>query len=132
MADIVISGRKSLATINREFQAQFPYLCLYFYAKAEWDKAQSGVAPSLLDPSPRVAAVRVTKPSTDEKELSIHGRTLVKNLEKNFLKLYGVCVQVGFNLRGNRHYTLGEEYDSVSLSQLNARFESEGAQKNPK
>lgn len=132
MADITISGKKSLATINKEFQAQFPYLRLSFFTKEEWDKAQAAAGTVHgLDMSTRLASARVTKPSTDEKELSIHGRTLVKNLENNFYKLYGICVQVCYNKSGQRYYTSGT-YDDMSLSQLNSKLEEEGCTKNPK
>lgn len=132
MADLVISGKKSLATINKEFQAQFPYLMLKFFTKAEWDKAQAGVnGVTPLDISQRLASVRVNPPKTDEKELSIHGRTLVKNLENNFLKQYGICVQVCFKKGEHGYYTSGSQ-DEMSLTQLNAKLESEGYKKNPK
>ncbi len=132
MADINISGKKSLATINKEFQAQFPYLRLAFFTKDEWDRAQSGAETVHgLDMTQRLASVRVTKPASNEKELSIHGRTLVKNLENNFFKLYGICVQVCYNKNGGKYYTSGSS-DNLSLTQLNAQLEKEGAEKNPK
>lgn len=131
MAELAISGKKSLSTINKEFQAQFPYLRLVFFSKEEWDKAQNGAdRVQGLDMSLRLASARVTKPSTDEKELSIHGRTLVKNLENNFFKLYGICVQVCYKKNDRDYYTSGEQ-DDLSLSQLNARLEKEGAAINP-
>lgn len=132
MAEIKITGKKNLSTINREFQEQFPYLSLQFFTKEEWDNAQKG-APTIheLDKSQRLAAVRVTKPATDEKELSIHGRTLVKNLENNFFRLYGICAQVCYAKGGSRYYTSGAN-DELSLTQLNAKLEKEGATRNPK
>lgn len=39
MAEIKISGKKVLRTINREFNEQFPYLGLHFYTPEEWEKA---------------------------------------------------------------------------------------------
>ena len=88
MAGITITGQKSLATLNKEFQAQFPYLYLQFFTKEEWDRAQAGAdTVHSLDMSQRLASMRVTKPSAEEKELSIHGNTLVKNREK----IYTTC-----------------------------------------
>lgn len=132
MADITISGKKALKTINKEFQEQFPYLRLVFFTKEEWDKAQAGAATVQgIDPSERLANVRVTKPAVNEKDMSIHGRTLVKNLENNFFKLYGICVQVCYNLNGKHYYTSGSD-DDMSLTQFNAKLEQAGAEKNPK
>lgn len=130
MADLAISGKKALATINKEFQAQFPYLMLQFFTKEECQKAQSGETVTPLDMSRRLASVRVTAPGTDEKELSIHGRTLVKNLEKNFLELYGICAQVCYEKDNNGYYTAGDE-ENMSLTQLNARLEQGGYTRNP-
>lgn len=72
-----------------------------------------------------VASVRVTTPGTNEKELSIHGRTLVKNLEKNFLEIYGIYAQVCYAKDNNGYYTAGEE-ENMNLAQLNAKLEQAG------
>lgn len=132
MAEITISGKKALNTISREFQAQFPYLRLAFFTREEWERAQKGepvVRP--IDMTQRLAAVRTTIPAKDEKDLSIHGRTLVKNLENNFLKTYGLCVQVCYSKGGQGYYTSGSN-DEMSLTQLNAQLERDGYDKKPK
>lgn len=130
MAEIHITGQKMLKSINAEFQKNFPYLCLYFYTVENWNKTKSGGSWPTIDVNKRLSEVRVKKESTGE--FSIHGRTLVKNLENNFYKIYGICCQVGWNEKdGHRYYTSGT-HDDMTLSQLNKDFESKGCKKNPK
>lgn len=131
MADIKISGKKVLKTISREFQEQFPFLCIHFFTIEEWKKTQEGQKASTMDTSQKLAAVRTKIPGKDEKELSINGHTLVKNLENNFFKTYGLYAQVGCQKDGKRYYTAGG-MDDMSLTQLNLKLEKEGYDKNPK
>jgi hypothetical protein len=130
VAEIHITGQKMLKTINAEFQENFPYLCLYFYTLENWNKTKLGGRWPTLEASKRLSEVRTKKETAGE--FSIHGRTLVKNIEQNFYKIYGICCQVGWNEKdGNRYYTSGR-YDDMSLTQLNKEFEARGCIKNPK
>ncbi len=127
MADIVISGKKHLNTICKEFSDQFPFLFLTFFTPQEWEKAQEG--KERIHPIPgnqSLSAVRTKKAVRDEKEMSIHGRTLVKNIENNFLNTYGIYVQICYNKNGNNYYTSGDS-DEMSLTQLNKKLSEEGA-----
>ncbi len=132
MAEIHITGQKMLKTINAEFQEAFPYLRLTFCSMDDWKKATSGKGGTIhgFDQSLRLSAVRVKKEGSGE--ISVHGRTLVKNLEKAFYDVYGICCQVCYNEKdGKRYYTSGA-YDNMSLTQLNKELESRGCQKKPK
>ena len=131
MAEIHITGQKMLKTINAEFQEAFPYLRLAFCSKEDWKKANStGGTIYDLDKNQRLSAVRIKNEGSGE--ISVHGRTLVKNLEKAFYDTYGICCQVCYNDKdGNRYYTSGSE-DSKSLTQLNKELESRGCKKKPK
>lgn len=127
MAEIKISGKKILRTIRREFQEQFPFLGLSFQTPEQWKKArEKGGTISVLDDSSTLASVRTVPPPKDEKEISIHGRTLVKNLENNFLKTYGLYVQVTLQ-KGSTVYYTGSEMDTMSLTQLNKKLEEDGS-----
>ena len=98
----------------------------------DWKKATSGKGGTIhgFDQSLRLSAVRVKKEGSGE--ISVHGRTLVKNLEKAFYDVYGICCQVCYNEKdGKRYYTSGA-YDNMSLTQLNKELESRGCQKKPK
>ena len=131
MAEITISGKKMLKTIRKEFQDQFPFLGLSFQTPDQWKMArEKGGTTLALDDSKRLSEVRTVPPPKDEKEISIHGRTLVKNLEDNFLKIYGLHVQVTFQKGESVYYTSGTT-DTLSLTQLNKKLEEEGYSKKP-
>jgi hypothetical protein len=131
MAEITISGKKVLRTIRREFQEQFPYLGLSFQTPDQWKKArEKGGTVTVLDDGKKLAEVRTVPPPKDEKEISIHGRTLVKNLENNFLKTYGLHVQVTCQKGDSVYYTSGD-MDDLSLTQLNKKLEEDGYKKKP-
>lgn len=133
MAEVTVTGNKKLKTLKAEFQKEFPYLKLLFCSLSDWKKATSSVSTIYdLDDDKRLSEVRTKTPAPGEKAISIHGRTLVKNLEKNFKDLYGVCVQVAYTDKdGHRYYTTGS-YDEMSLTQLNKKLEELKCQKNPK
>lgn len=132
MAEINISGNKLIKTVKEEFQKQFEYLSINFYSLSEWNKANNeGGTIYQLDSTKRISEVRLKKPEAGEKEISIHGRTLVKNLEKNFKETYGICVQVCYAKDGNGYYTSGSK-DDMSLTQLNKYCAENGYTKNPR
>lgn len=131
MAEIKITGKKVLRTIRKEFQEQFPYLGLSFQTPDQWNKArEGGGSVTVLDDGSKLADVRTVPPPKDEKEISIHGRTMVKNLENNFLKIYGLHVQVTFQKDDTVYYTSGD-MDDMSLTQLNKKLEESGFKKKP-
>jgi len=131
MAEIKITGKKVLRTIRREFQEQFPFLGLSFQTPDQWNQArEKGGTIYVLDDGKKLAEVRTVPPPRDEKEISIHGRTLVKNLGDNFLKTYGLHVQVTCQKGDTVYYTSGE-MNEMSLTQLNKKLETEGYKKKP-
>lgn len=132
MAEVTISGNKMIKTLKAEFQKEFEYLSLGFFSLSDWNKANKGGGTIReLDSSKRLSEVRTKKPESGEKEISIHGRTLVKNLEKNFKEIYGICVQVCVGKDGKGFYTSGK-MDELSLSQLNKYCAENGYTKKPK
>lgn len=129
--DVTITGQKLLRTLDKEFQGQFPYLGLRFLSPQEWEKAQNNASTvSTLDHDQRLSAVRTIPPAKGEKEMSIHGRTLVKNLEEKFAKTYGIHLQVIYQKDDKLYYTAGGK-DEMSLTQLNKYLEENGYTKNP-
>ncbi len=131
MAEIHITGQKMLKTINAEFQEAFPYLCLSFCSMDEWKKANNSAGTiHCFNVNKRLSDVRVKK-DANAGDISIHGRTLVKNLEKAFYDTYGICCQVCYEKDGKGYYT-GGTYDNMSLTQLNKELESKGCKKKPK
>lgn len=131
MSEIKISGNKLLKTIKAEFQKEYNYLSIGFYSLKDWQKANNRAGTIYdLDSSKRLSEVRTKVPSGDN-QISIHGNTLVKNLEKNFKETYGVCVQVCYAKDGKGYYTSGQA-DDMTLSALNKYLKENGYDKNPK
>ena len=131
MAEIHITGQKMLKSINAEFQEAFPYLRLTFCSVADWKKATGkGGTIHGFDMSQRLSEVRVKKDVAGD--ISIHGRTLVKNLEKSFHDIYGICCQVCYTGKDGRGYYTSGKYDDLTLSQLNKELEKLGCKKKPK
>ncbi len=92
---------------------------------------EKGGTVTAIDNGKRLSEVRTVPPPKEENELSIHGRTLVKNLENNFVKIYVIYAQVTFQKGETLYYTSGD-MDSMSLTQLNKKLEEDGGyKKNP-
>lgn len=87
---MIITDKKRLVDIQREFQAKFPYLKLEFYTQPH----ATGVGSSnkvLLPALSKIGDVR-TKHNTGD--ISINGHLKVKSLEQLFHDQYGLNVQV--------------------------------------
>lgn len=130
MAEIRISGKKILRTINREFQEQFPYLGILFFTQEEWEKAANGGNIKPIDSMAKLVDVRQTSPERNGLEISIHGNTLVKNLEANFLNAYGLYAKVFYQKGGCFYYT-SDDQDEMNLTALNRLLEGNCYTKNP-
>jgi hypothetical protein len=131
MADIGISRRKLLRTIHKEFQEKYPYLGLAFCTEEDWQKARTtGGNIKCLSGDKKLAELCPAPPPKDERELSIRGNTLVQTLEDNFLKMYGLHVQVTYRKGDKAYYTSGEA-QTMNLANLNKKLEAEGYMKNP-
>jgi hypothetical protein len=64
--------------------------------------------------------VDVRKQFSNE-EISLNGRTLVKNMEKYFWKELGIAVQIAvINYSGHKFYfPIGDYFDTLSLTKAN-------------
>ena len=63
-------------------------------------------------------------------EISLHGRSKVLNIEKEFEEIFGLYVQVCYSTSdGKRYYTSGS-FVKLSLTQLNKHIESIGGIQN--
>lgn len=120
--EVTVSGNKKIETLMKQFNEKFPYLQLgIFPMSAKDDKTKTPVDKSLT-----IAKVR-TKVAPGE--ISINGRKLVKNLEKEFDDIFGIYVEVCYcGKDGIDYYTAGA-YDDLSLTALNNEIESLGGVK---
>jgi hypothetical protein len=130
--EIKITGKKIIKTINKEFQSKFPYLMFSVMSPEEWEKARNkGGTREILPGNARLADVR-TKTPKKSTQFSIHGRTKVKNLEDNFVKTYGLHVQLCYGDKNGEFFYTGDEHDTLSLTQLNKAIEDRGMKKKPR
>ena len=91
-----ITNNKTLADIQKEFNAKFPYLKLEFYSQAH--KTKAGSPENLkLNPQHTIDEARTKHTLGD---LSINGHLKVSTLENTFHEKYGLNVQV-FRRSGN-------------------------------
>jgi hypothetical protein len=132
MSEIKITGKKAIKTINKEFQEKFPYLMIIFMHPDEWEKSRKiGGTRTGIPGDTRLSEARTITPKSSS-EISIHGKTKVKNLEDAFVKTYGLHLQICFgNPKGEFFYT-STQHDEMSLTQLNKLFEEQGMKKNLK
>lgn len=131
MADITITGKKKLKTISDEFQKNFPYLMLVFLSDAEQKKADDkGGKVKVLSHELTLASARTITPAKTT-DISVHGRTKVSTLEKNFRDEYGLNLQVGYANDKGAYYTSGA-LDEMTLTQLNKQMQENGCKLKPK
>ena len=113
--EISVNGNKIIQTVQKEFSKKFEYLTLCFIVDADRGKS---VNVRGINTSKRISEVR-KKIST--KEISIHGRTKVQNLEDYFWKELGIACQVGIcGYNGHKHYfPIGDWFNGGSLTSAN-------------
>ena len=121
--EITTTGSKKVATLQKEFNAHFPYLRLKICPPEARELVKNGKAITGVDTSLTLSEVR-TKKGTGQ--VSLTGSKSIKRLEKEFDEIFGLYVQICYTDKGgNRFYTTGE-MDSRSLTALNRDKEAEG------
>jgi hypothetical protein len=114
---MLISDDRRLSEIQAEFNRQFPYLQLAFYATPH-HQGEGTFQKEQLDPSKNIGEVRTVH---HEENISINGHVHAGNLEELFSERYGLNVQV---LRKKNNVWLQTiTTDQLSLSQLNREAE---------
>ena len=122
--EISVHGRKKMSTLQKEFSEKFEYLTLCFIIDADREKACSVKG---IDTSKSIAETR-KKPS--QEELSIHGRTMVKTIEKYFWEELGIACQIGIcNYSGHKHYFPLGDFNNKTLTQANEWAKERGCTK---
>ena len=122
MAEISVSGNKKIATLQKEFNKQFPYLCLSIYDPS----MRNASTKTPLSGDKTLASVR-TKDTGGT--ISIAGNKKIKTLEAEFDKVFGLYAQVCYTDEdGDRYYTSGSN-DEKTLAAFNAECEKNGCKK---
>jgi len=121
--EISLHGRKQINTIREEFNEAFSYLRLSLFPSDQRDENRK--IPFSGDQT--LASVReVDNPGS----ISIHGRTLVKNIEKQFDDIYGLYAQVCYTEEDGKRRFSGSKMDQWSLSKMNKYGQENGWQQN--
>ena len=122
--EISVNGNKIIQTVQKEFSKKFEYLTLCFIVDADRGKI---VNVRGINTAKRISEVR-KKVST--KEISIHGRVKIQNIEDYFWKELGIACQVGIcNYSGHSHYFPIGSFNEKSLTQANEWAKEAGCKK---
>ena len=111
--ELSMNGKKKIETIQKEFSNKFPFLTLIFLN----EKRES------IDVSKTLSEIRKSKGD----DISIIASLKVNNLEKKFLKNYGLIVEVAYQKEGEVVMTQPDE--EKTLNELNNWCELNGCSK---
>lgn len=123
--EISVNGNKIMQTVQKEFSKKFEYLTLCFIVDEDRGKM---VNVRGINTSKRISEVR-KKVST--KEISIHGRTKVQNIEEYFWKELGIACQIGvcgYNGHAN-YFFISDWFNGKSLTAANDYAKEAGCKK---
>ena len=108
MADIKFTGNKTLATINKEWLAKFPFMYIRFVGHGDWKVTH--------------AAVRTKKDAAD---LSTNAGMNVGTFETRHNDAYGAQVELCYVKNGRMYRSLGEQ-NALTLNEFNAFAKEKG------
>ena len=109
MADIKFTGNKTLATINREWLAKYPYIYIRFTGHPDWKNTH--------------ASVRTKKAAA---ELSTNAGMNVGTFEARHKDAYGAEIEICYEKGGRLYRSLGDQ-NGMSLNELNTWAKENGA-----
>ena len=122
--EITVNGNKIVKTLQKEFSKKFEYLTLCFIVDADKDKC---VNVRVINTDKRLSEVRK---KVSNKELSIHGRSMVKTVENFFWEELGIACQIGIcNYLGHAHYFRLGDFNNMSLTAANAWAKEAGCKR---
>ena len=109
MADIKFDSNKTLATINKEWLAKFPYVYIRFVDHPKWNVTH--------------AIIRTKEGAA---EFSINAGMNVGTFEARHKDAYGAAVELCYEKNGRKYRSLGE-HNTLTLNEFNAFAKSKGA-----
>jgi len=123
--EISVHGRKIMQTLQKEFSKKFEYLLLCFIVDADRGKS---VNIKCIDTTKTISDAR--KKASD-KELSMHGRSMIKTIEDYFWKELGIACQIGIsNYNGhNFYFPIGDWFNGKTLTAANEWAKEAGCNK---
>ncbi len=108
MADIKFDSNKTLATINKEWLAKFPYVYIRFVDHPKWNVTH--------------AIIRTKEGAA---EFSINAGMNVGTFEARHKDAYGAAVELCYVKNGRMYRSLGE-HNSLTLNEFNAFAKEKG------
>ena len=108
MADIKFDSNKTLATINKEWLAKFPYVYIRFVDHPKWNVTH--------------AIIRTKEGAA---EFSINAGMNVGTFEARHKDAYGAAVELCYEKNGRKYRSLGE-HNALTLNEFNAFAKSKG------
>lgn len=113
--EITVNGRKLLRTLQNEFSEKYEYLFLAFIV--DEDRGKSVNVKSLKTDVKIVDA----RKQFSNKEISLNGKSLIKNMEKYFWEELGIAVQIAVkDYKGHEFYfPIGDYFNCLSLTKAN-------------
>ena len=111
MADIKFTGNKTLATINKEWLAKFPYMYIRFVGHGDWKVTH--------------ASVRTKKDAAD---LSTNAGMNVGTFETKHKDAYGAQIVICYEKGGKLYRSLAEN-NALTLNEFHDFVKSKGATK---
>jgi hypothetical protein len=123
--EISVNGNKIIQTVQKEFSKKFEYLTLCFIVDADRGKS---VNVKGINTTKRISEVRK---KVSNKDISIHGRTKVQNIEEYFWKELGIACQIGIcGYNGHNHYfPIGSWFNENTLTGANEWAKNNGCKK---
>lgn len=126
MAGISVNGNKKIATLQKEFNEQFPYIRLGIFYSYARDEVKKGGTITGIPGDKTLASVRRGNGSG---KISIAGNKKISSLEKEFDTEFGLYAQVCYTTKdGSRYYTSGSA-DAKTLSAFNEECKKSGCKK---
>jgi len=114
---MLITENKTIGEIKKEFNTKFPALKLEFYSKPH-KEGEGSRFKDTLDENALLSQVRTVH---NEGDISIRSNQKVSTLEQNFLKTYGLSVQVfyqsgnvWFQTTATDHWTLAKQVERAA------------------
>lgn len=109
---MLITENKTIGEVKKEFNEKFPSLKLEFYNKPH----KEGEGSQFKDTLDENATIKQVRTVHNEGDISIRSNQKVSTLEQNFLKSYGLSVQVfyqsgdvWFQTTATDHWTLSKQ-----------------------
>ena len=125
---ITTTGSKKVSTLQKEFNAKFPYLRLSIYPPEAKELVAKGGTIRGVDSNKTLSEVRPWNVKGTGK-ISFSGSRNVRRIEAEFATIFGLYSQICYTAKdGSRYYTTGDD-DTKSLTVLNREKEAVGCQK---